>query len=78
MFLSFRAYPITMLRKEEDEEIDVVKDKLIDAYTDLYLFYLMDQEIKVCRKQDTRRAMWVLLVLSPTGTICAPIWLMRL
>lgn len=42
-----------MLRKEEDEEIDVVKDKLIDAYTDLYLFYLMDQEIKVCRKQDT-------------------------
>ena len=43
-------YPITMLRKEGDKEIDVVKEKLIDAYADLYLFYLMDQEIKVCRK----------------------------
>lgn len=43
-------YPITMLRKEGDKEIDVVKEKLIDAYTDLYLFYLMDQEIKVGRK----------------------------
>lgn len=27
-------------------EIDVVGEKRIDAYTDLYLFYLMGREIK--------------------------------
>jgi len=36
--------PIAMERKEE--EIDIVGEKRIDAYTDLYLFYLMDRKMK--------------------------------
>ena len=38
--------PLAMIRKERDTEIDVVGEKMVDAYTDLYLFYLMDQEIR--------------------------------
>ena len=37
--------PINMMRKDGDHEIDVVKEKIVDAYTDLYLFYLFDQEM---------------------------------
>lgn len=39
-------YPINMTRKDGDIEIDVVEKKIVDAYTDLYLFYLLDQELK--------------------------------
>ena len=42
--------PISMMRKDGDREIDVVKEKIVDAYTDLYLFYLLDQEMK--KKDD--------------------------
>ena len=38
--------PISMVGKDEDMETDIVKGRTIDAYTDLYLFYLMDQEMK--------------------------------
>lgn len=38
--------PIAMKREEGDMEVDVVEEKRIDAYTDLYLFYLMNREIK--------------------------------
>lgn len=39
-------YPINMTRKDRDKEIDVVEKKIVDAYTDMYLFYLLDQELK--------------------------------
>lgn len=39
-------HPINMERKDGNKEINVVKDKIVDAYTDLYLFYLLDQEMK--------------------------------
>lgn len=39
-------HPINMKRKDGDKEINVIKDKIVDAYTDLYLFYLLDQEMK--------------------------------
>lgn len=38
--------PIAMERKEDEQVIDIVGEKRIDAYTDLYLFYLMDKEMK--------------------------------
>lgn len=39
-------HPINMGREADGREINVIEQKIVDAYTDLYLFYLFDREIK--------------------------------
>lgn len=42
-------YPISMIRKENESEINVITEKRIDAFTDLYLFFLMNREMNMRR-----------------------------